>query len=113
MLWQQNLVEQQITKQNPKLEAKFFKLFSVLHSLRNQAYKLELLRKWKIHNIFYLLLLEYDITKKERIDETTSQLEFEVNDKGKEYKVKQIWDNAVYAKKSVGDYLPRFYYLVL
>ena len=46
------------TKHNQKLEAKFFGLFRVLHPLGSQAYKLELLKQWKIHDIFYLSLLE-------------------------------------------------------
>ncbi len=46
------------TKQNRKLEAKFFGPFRVLHSVRKQAYKLELPKKWKIHVIFHVSLLE-------------------------------------------------------
>ena len=46
------------TKQNRKLEAKFFRPFQVLHPVCNQAYKLELPRKWKIHNVFHKSLLE-------------------------------------------------------
>ena len=46
------------TKKNKKLEAKFFRPFQVLHLVGKQAYKLELLARWKIHNIFYMLLLE-------------------------------------------------------
>ena len=57
------------TKQNWKLEAKFFRPFRVLHPVGKQVYKLELPRKWKIHNVFYLSLLEQDITGKGWVDE--------------------------------------------
>lgn len=46
------------TKRNHKLEAELFEFFSVLHSVKNQVYKLEVLKKWRIHNIFNVLLLE-------------------------------------------------------
>ena len=46
------------TKQNPKLKAKFFRPFRILHPVGKQAYKLELPRTWKIYDIFYKSLLE-------------------------------------------------------
>ena len=46
------------TKWNLKLEAKFFGLFWVLHVVEKQAYKLELSKKWKIHNVFHVSLLK-------------------------------------------------------
>ncbi len=46
------------TKRNKKLESKFFGPFRVLHAVGKQAYKLELPMKWKIHDIFYVSLLE-------------------------------------------------------
>ncbi len=46
------------TKRNKKLESKFFGPFWVLHTVGKQAYNLELPTKWKIHIIFYILLLE-------------------------------------------------------
>ena len=52
------------TKQNHKLEAKFLGPFQVLNPIGKQAYKLKLPKKWKIHNVFYVLLLEQDTTKK-------------------------------------------------
>ena len=52
------------TKRNRKLEAKFFGPFWVLHPMGKQAYKLELPKKWKIHDIFHVSLLEQDTTKK-------------------------------------------------
>ena len=46
------------TKQNRKLEAKFFGPFRVLHPVGKQAYKLELPRKWRIHDVFHVSMLE-------------------------------------------------------
>ena len=46
------------TKRNQKLEAKFFGPFRVLHPVGKQAYKLDLPKKWRIHDIFYVSLLE-------------------------------------------------------
>ena len=46
------------TKQNRKLEANFFGPFRVLHLVGKQTYKLELPKKWRIHNVFHMSLLE-------------------------------------------------------
>ena len=92
------------------MEAKFFGPFRVLHPVGKQAYKLELPRKWKIHDVFYISLLKQDTTKKERVDKKVTKLDFESGD-SKEYKVETIRDNAVYARKSEG-HLPGLYYLV-
>ena len=51
-------------KQNQKLEDKFFKSFRVLHLVSKQAYKLKLPKKWKIHKVFHVLLLEQNTTRK-------------------------------------------------
>ena len=45
------------TKQNQKLEAKFFRLFHVLHLVGKQVYKLELPKKWKIYDVFHVWLV--------------------------------------------------------
>ena len=52
------------TKRNSKLEAKFFGPFRVLHPVGKQAYKFELPKNWRIHDVFYLSLLEQDTTRK-------------------------------------------------
>ena len=86
------------TKQNRKLEAKFFGLFQVLHPVQKQAYKLKLLRKWRIHDVFHVLLLEQDITSKGQVDQEARQIEFDAgNNKSGEYKIEAIRDSAVYA----------------
>ena len=46
------------TKCNRKLEAKFFGSFQVLYLVEKQAYKLELPKRWKMHNVFHVSLLE-------------------------------------------------------
>ncbi len=45
-------------KRNRKLEVKFFRLFRILQPVGKQAYKLELPKKWRIHDVFHILLLE-------------------------------------------------------
>ena len=56
-------------------------------------------------------LLEQMTTRKERIDKKLTKLEFEFG-KNKEYKVKAIWNSAVYANKAKS-HLLGLYYLVL
>ena len=62
-------------KRNRKREPNFFRLFQVLHPVGKQTHKLKLPKRWKIHNVFYVLLLEYDITKKERVNKQMTELE--------------------------------------
>ena len=78
------------TKHNRKLEVKFFKPFQVLHPVWKQAYKLELPKKWKIHDVFHMSLLEQDTTRKGRVNrENKEELDAGNNDSGK-YKVEVI-----------------------
>ena len=46
----------------------FFRIFQVFHLKGNKAYKLKLSKKWKIYNVFQVLLLEQDIIIKEWIE---------------------------------------------
>lgn len=46
------------TKQNLKLEPKFFNPFQVLQPIENQASKSKLLKKWRIYDIFHISLQE-------------------------------------------------------
>ena len=84
------------TKRNQKLEAKFFGPFRVLHLIEKQVYKLKLLERWKIYNIFYVLLLKQDTTRKKRVDKQMTKLKASDS---KEYKIEAIWDSNVYASK--------------
>ena len=82
----------------------------MLHPIGKQAYKLKLIKKWRIHNIFRVSLLEQSPTVKERVKENLTKLEFDASN-SEEYEMEAIRDSAVYAKELEG-YLPCFYYLV-
>ena len=46
------------TKWNCKLKAKFLGPFRVLYPVGKQAYKFKLPKKWRIHDVFHVFLLE-------------------------------------------------------
>ena len=81
----------------------------MLYPVGKQAYKLELPTNWKIHDVFYLSLLEQDTIRMRQMNEF-SVPEFEPGN-DKEYKVEAIRDSAVYTKEA-DRYLPGLYYLV-
>ncbi len=103
-------------KRNKKLESKFFRPFRVLYTVGKQAYKLELPIKWKIYNVFHVLLLEQDTTRKGQVDnkallEVEKELEFEAGG-NKKYEVEAIIDSAVYGQQANNQILG-LYYLIL
>ncbi len=101
---------------NKKLESKFFGPFQVFHAIEKQIYKLELPIKWKIHDVFYLLPLEQDTTRKRRVDkaklEPEKDVEFEAGG-NKEYEIKAIIDSMVYGQQANSNQMPDLYYLIL
>lgn len=99
------------TKQLQKLKAKFFRSFRVLYLVGKQAYKLKLSKKWRIYDVFYVLLLEEDTTRKGWVDKKDKKTKFEAGDK-EEYEVKRIQNSAIYGKKLEKSHLPKLYYLV-
>ena len=98
------------TKQNRKLKAKFFGPFQVLHPVEKQAYKPELPKKRRIHNVFHMSLLEQETTRKGRVNKNVT--EFKAGSNEKEYEVEKIGDSTVYAKESAAGHLPGPYYLI-
>ena len=84
----------------------------MLHPVSKQAYKLKLQKKEKIYNIFHVLLLEQDNTRKKQVDENVTELESDAGD-NKKYKVEAIWDSTIYVMESESGYLPRLYYLII
>ena len=89
----------------------FFGFFQVLHLIGNQVCKFVLSKQWRIYNIFYISLLEQDIIKKWKVDKkTVEQLEFSSNNR--EYKMKDICNSTIYAKKLEIGYLLDLQYVV-
>ena len=64
-----------------------------------------------MHNVFHVLLLKQNTIKKERVDKWVTKLELEAGNSN-EYKIKAIWDSAIYASKSELGQLLELYYLV-
>ncbi len=90
------------TKRNKKLKNKFFGPFRVFHVVGKQVYKLKLPIKWKIHNVFYVSLLEQNITRKRRLNNKTlpepeKDMKFE-SGSSIVYEIKVIIDSAVYGQ---------------
>lgn len=56
-------------KRNYKLKNMFLKSFYKLHLLEKQAYKWKLHEKYKIHNLFHVLLFKQNSTSKRQIIE--------------------------------------------
>ena len=54
-----------------------------------QVYKLKLLKKQRIYNVFYILMLKHNISKKKQVDKNIIRLNFKVNN-SKKYKVEAI-----------------------
>ena len=98
------------TKRNQKLEAKFFGPFRVLHPVGKQTYKLELPKKWRIHDIFNVSLLEQNTTRKGWVDDES--VELDAGDENGKYEVEAICDSKVYARESESGHLPDLYYLI-
>ncbi len=104
-------------KRNKKCESKFFEPFQVLHTVEKQAYKLDLSTKWKIYDVFHVLLLEQDTIRKGQVDnkalpELEKDMEFEARS-NKKYKIEAIIDNVVYDQWANNNQMPGFYYFVL
>ena len=59
----------------------------MLHPVGKQVFKLKLLKKWRIHNVSHVSLLEQDILKKERIEKVP---ELNTGNNREEYKVEVI-----------------------
>ena len=62
-------------KRNKKLKWKHFELFQVLKTIKDQVCRLELLKRWRIHDVFHVSLLKKSKFKKKR--NTTIELTYQ------------------------------------
>ena len=83
----------------------------MLHPVGKQVYKLELPKKWRIHDVFHVPLPEQDTIRKEQVHEENAE-ELDAGDDSGKYEVEAIWDSTIYARESELGHLPGLYYLV-
>ena len=53
-------------KRNKKLKWKFFESFKILNTIKNQTYRIDIFKRWRIHNVFHISLLEKIMFKKKK-----------------------------------------------
>ena len=98
------------TKRNPKFEYKYLGPFEIVEAVGKQAYKLKLPAKWYIYLVFYVLLLERNVTRREAVDQKiANQLEFEEREQS-EQEADSIIDSMVFAEEAVDSRPPELYY---
>ncbi len=79
----------------------------MLHLMGKQAYKIDLLKNWRIYDVYHVSLLEQVTIKKRRME---TAIELYKGD-SKEYEIEVCRDSAVYARELEG-YLPDLYSLI-
>lgn len=82
--------------------------------IKKQAYKLKLLKKQKIYNVFYILPLQKNTIKREQIGKKLTNLDSNLKldiENNQKYKVKSIKNSIIYTKKAQSQ-LSGFYYLI-
>lgn len=92
----------------------FFEPFQVLYLVEKQAYKLELLAKQRIHDIFYILMLEQNIIRKGQVNKVNKLLKLKpefYKKNNKEYQLGATYNSRVYVKEATSQ-LPGLFYLV-
>ena len=114
-------------KRNKKLKWKFFESFQILETIENQAYRLDLFKRWRIHDVFHVSLLEKFNAKKGRKHTSHSfessyqaeDIEFDENMKVKTtkkfYEVEIIKNSKIFKADEISDKLYSefdLYYLI-
>ena len=110
------------TKRNRKLKWKFFESFKIFETIKNQTYRLEIFKRWRIHDVFHVSLLEKIISKKKKkapLEPTYQSNDIDIEDDDeltkKKFWVEVILDNKIYKKNQIPDKPysePKLYYLV-
>ena len=63
-------------KRNKKLKWKFFESFKIFECIENQIYRLNLLKRWRIHNVFHVFFLKKFNVNREKSAQTSQFFEF-------------------------------------
>lgn len=91
---------------------KFSGSFQVIYQVGKQTYTLKLPTRQRIHDVFYILPLKQNITRREYVNELV-ELEPELHPgKNKEYEIETLKDYIVITSKTARDQLPGLFYLI-
>ena len=109
-------------KRNKKLKWKFFELFKVLNTMRNQTYRIDIFKRWRIHNVFHVSLFEKIIFKKRKkvsleFTYQSSDIDIEKNEEftNEKFWIEIILNNKIYKENQISNksyYESELYYLV-
>ena len=96
------------TKRNRKLKWKQFESFKILEKIENQAYKLNLSKRWRIHNVFHVSLLEKNSKRKEKVftaepTYTPENIKIKQDDDDQEYFVNEIVDSKIFKEDQISN----------
>ena len=96
-------------KRNKKLKWKHFELFRVLEIIEDQVYRLELLKRWRIHDVFHVSFLKKSKFKKRKnttIEFTYQSKDIEIEKDEiieKLYEIEIILNNHIYVANKCFD----------
>ena len=109
-------------KRNKKLKWKFFESFKILNTIKNQTYRINIFKRWRIHNVFHVSLLEKIISKREKKASLKStyqsnDIDIEKDEKliNEKYWIEIILDSKIFKEEQISNKSysePELYYLV-
>ena len=109
-------------KRNKKLKWKFFESFKMLNMIENQTYRIDISKRWRIHDVFHVSLFEKIKFKKEekvslKLNYQSNDIDIEKNEKltNEKFWIEIILNNKIYKKDQISNKSyneSKLYYLV-
>ena len=109
-------------KRNKKLKWKFFESFKMLNIVENQTYRIDISKRWRIHDVFHVSLFEK--VKSKRKEKVSLELNYQSNDidiekdeklTNEKFWIEVILNSKIYKKDQISDKSyseSKLYYLV-
>ena len=79
-------------KRNKKLKWKFFEFFKILETIEDQTYRIDISKRWRIHNVFHVSFLERIKVKRKKKVSLKFTYQFENIDIDENEITKKIYD---------------------
>ena len=97
-------------KRNKKLEWKFFESFKMLDTIENQTYRLDIFKRWRIHDVFHVSLLEKIVFKRKekaslKFTYQSNDIDIEEDEKltNEKFWVEIILNNKIYKEDQISN----------